>query len=125
MSRAEECRRYARQCLEIAPTFQDEEARATLLGFAEAWLRLAHVALDRQIAAYDAIKADVEPKSLGKWDVVYDRQLIGTYDSFDAAAKEAVRIATAGAYLQSHVVKPKRSATTRAATAAVWSRRYL
>jgi len=85
-------------------------------------LRLAHLALaNRQIAklavlkdeiaAYDAIKADLEPKSLGKWDVVYDRQLIGTYDSFDAAAKDAVRIATAGAYLLSHVVKPKRSAT--------------
>jgi hypothetical protein len=50
-SRAEEYRRYARQCLEIAPTFQDEEARATLLGFAQTWLRLAHLALaNRQIA---------------------------------------------------------------------------
>jgi hypothetical protein len=48
-SSAEEYRRYARQCLEIAPTFQDEEARATLLGFAQA--RLAHLALaNRQIA---------------------------------------------------------------------------
>ena len=50
-SRAEECCRYARQCLEIAPTFQDEEARATLLDQAQAWLRLAHLALaNRQIA---------------------------------------------------------------------------
>jgi N-acyl-D-aspartate/D-glutamate deacylase len=49
--RAEEYRRYARQCLEIAPTFQDEEARATLLGFAQTWLRLAHLAFaNRQIA---------------------------------------------------------------------------
>jgi hypothetical protein len=30
-------RRYARQCLEIAPTFQDKEARAILLGLAQAW----------------------------------------------------------------------------------------
>jgi hypothetical protein len=36
-----------------------------------------------------------EPKSLGKWVVVYDRQLIGTYDSFDAAAEDAVRITAA------------------------------
>ena len=37
--------------MEIAPTLQDEEARATLLGFAQAWLRLAHLALaNRQIA---------------------------------------------------------------------------
>ena len=51
MSRAEEYRRCARQCLEIAPTFQDEESRATLLGFARAWLRLAYLAqANRQIA---------------------------------------------------------------------------
>jgi hypothetical protein len=50
-SRAEEYQRYARQCVEIAPTFQDKEARATLLGFAQVWLRLAHLAqANRQIA---------------------------------------------------------------------------
>jgi hypothetical protein len=50
-SRAEEYRRYARQCLEIAPAFRNEEARATLLGLAQAWLRLTHLALaNRQIA---------------------------------------------------------------------------
>ena len=51
MGRAEEYRRYARQCLEIAPTFQDEEARATLLDLARAWLRLVHLAqANRHIA---------------------------------------------------------------------------
>jgi hypothetical protein len=50
-SSAEEYWRYARQCLEIAPSFQDKEARATLLGFAQAWSRLAHLALaNRHIA---------------------------------------------------------------------------
>jgi hypothetical protein len=50
-SRAEVYQRYARECVEIAPTFQDEEARATLLGQAQAWLRLAHLAqANRQIA---------------------------------------------------------------------------
>jgi hypothetical protein len=47
-SSAEEYWRYARQCLEIAPSFQDKEARATLLGFAQAWSRLAHLALANQ-----------------------------------------------------------------------------
>ena len=48
-SRAEEYRRYARQCLEIAP--QDEKARVILLGHAQAWLRLAHLAqVNRHIA---------------------------------------------------------------------------
>jgi hypothetical protein len=51
MGRVEEYRRYTRQCLEIAPTFQDEEARATLLDLARAWLRLAHLAqANRHIA---------------------------------------------------------------------------
>jgi hypothetical protein len=37
--------------LEIAPTFQDEEARATLLSIAQGWLRLAHLAqANRHIA---------------------------------------------------------------------------
>jgi hypothetical protein len=50
-SSAEEYRRYARQCLEIAPNFQDEKARATLLSVARAWLRLAYLAqANRQIA---------------------------------------------------------------------------
>ena len=50
-SRAEEYWRYARQCLEIAPTFQDKEARATVLGFARAWLRLTYLAqANRHIA---------------------------------------------------------------------------
>ena len=50
-SRAEEYQRYARQCVEIAPTFQEEERRATLLGQAQVWLRLAHLAqANRHIA---------------------------------------------------------------------------
>jgi hypothetical protein len=40
-SSAEEYRHYARQCLELAPTFQDKEARMSLLGSAQAWSRLA------------------------------------------------------------------------------------
>jgi hypothetical protein len=38
--------------LKLAPTFQDKEARVSLLGSAQAWSRLAHLALaNRQIAA--------------------------------------------------------------------------
>jgi hypothetical protein len=50
-SRAEEYQRYGRQCVKIAPTFQDEEKRAILLGQAQAWLQLAHLAqANRHIA---------------------------------------------------------------------------
>ena len=50
-SSSEKYWRYARQCLEIATTFQDKEARATLLGFAQAWSRLAHLALANRYIA--------------------------------------------------------------------------
>jgi uncharacterized membrane protein len=37
--------------LEVAPAFQDEEARVSLLGIARAWLRLAYLAqANREIA---------------------------------------------------------------------------
>jgi hypothetical protein len=82
--RAEEYRRYARQCLEIAPTFQDEEARATLLGLAQTWLRLAHLRVaNRHIAELKSPhqptankkKAPAARPGLG-WDLM-DRTITG------------------------------------------------
>jgi hypothetical protein len=40
MSSTEECRKYARQCVELAQT-ANASHRALLLGMAETWLRLA------------------------------------------------------------------------------------
>ena len=40
-SRAEEYRRRAQQCLEMARAFGDRDARITLAHMAQAWLRLA------------------------------------------------------------------------------------
>jgi len=36
---------------------------------------------------------------MGKWVLVRDRQLVGVYDSFDAAAEEAVKRFGGGPYL--------------------------
>jgi hypothetical protein len=41
MTRAEEYRRLAQQCLETARTISNEEGRATLLQMAQIWQRLA------------------------------------------------------------------------------------
>ena len=41
MSRTDEYRRRAQQCLEMAGTFSDRQARATLSHMAQVWLRLA------------------------------------------------------------------------------------
>lgn len=55
--------------------------------------------LKDDIAAYEAMRADLEAKSLGKWVLMFDRELVGTFDSFDAAANEAVRKFGRGPYL--------------------------
>ena len=47
-SRAYEYRRRAQQCSELAHTFEDRGARATLSYMAEAWLRLADIAASEQ-----------------------------------------------------------------------------
>jgi hypothetical protein len=58
-SRADEYRRRAEQCLEMARTFGDHNARATLSHMAEVWLRLAdNLAADGMFAP---LKGDVRP----------------------------------------------------------------
>jgi hypothetical protein len=41
VSRADEYRRRAQQCLEMAATFRDRDARVALSHMAQVWLRLA------------------------------------------------------------------------------------
>ena len=41
MGRLDDYRRYAKECLDMANTVQDEKTRATLLQMAQVWLRLA------------------------------------------------------------------------------------
>ncbi len=55
--------------------------------------------LKDDIIAYEAIRPDLELKYSGNWVVVYDRQLVGTFPSFEAAAVEAVRRFGRGPYL--------------------------
>lgn len=55
--------------------------------------------LSDDIAAYEAMRADLESESLGKWVLIHKRQLEGTFDSFDAAAKDAVHRFGRGPYL--------------------------
>ena len=47
--RADEYRRRAQQCLEMAGTFRDREARIVLSHMAEVWLRLAERNVPKQI----------------------------------------------------------------------------
>lgn len=62
--------------------------------------------LDREIAAYDAKRAELEARYLGKWVVFHGGAMIGAFDDFDTAAREAVSRFGAGPYLLRQVGAP-------------------
>ena len=62
--------------------------------------------LETEITAYDSMRQRLEIEHMGKWVLVHDRELIGVYDSFDAAAGDAVKRFGAGPYLIRQVGAP-------------------
>jgi hypothetical protein len=62
--------------------------------------------LKHEIAAYEAIRADLEANSLGQWALVRDQKLVGIFVSFDEAAKQAVHQFGRGPYLIRQVGAP-------------------
>jgi hypothetical protein len=62
--------------------------------------------IEAEIAEYDKQKADLEKKHMGKWVLFHDLQLIGVFESFEAAAKEAVAKFGRGPYLIRQVGAP-------------------
>jgi hypothetical protein len=55
--------------------------------------------LTDEIRAYEAARSDLESKYLGRWVLMHDQQLIGTFPCFEAAADNAVRRFGRGPYL--------------------------
>jgi hypothetical protein len=55
--------------------------------------------LDKEIAAYNLMKPELNQSSSGKWVVFYDCALQGTYEDFDSAAADAIRRFGRGPYL--------------------------
>jgi hypothetical protein len=62
--------------------------------------------LDTELAAYDKMRDQLEAHSMGKWVVVRDGQLVGTFDAFDEAATVAVGKFGRGPYLIRQVGAP-------------------
>ena len=48
-------------------------------------------ALSDEIAAYERMKNGLETDHFGRWALVHREELIGTYESFESAADDAVR----------------------------------
>lgn len=55
--------------------------------------------LKDNMAAYDEARGDLEMEHLGEWSVFYDRKLVGTYQTSEEAAENAVRRFGRGPYL--------------------------
>lgn len=62
--------------------------------------------LDSQISAYEEMRDTLETDHFGQWVVFHDGTLIGTYESFQDAAEEAVRCFGRGPYLIRQVGAP-------------------
>ena len=62
--------------------------------------------LSDQISAYEEMRGCLETDHFGKWVVVYDEDLAGIYESFEAAAEDAVKRFGRGPYLIRQVGAP-------------------
>ncbi len=67
---------------------------------------MRNMALEKEIQAFEAQKAELEKWYLGKYVVFHGSELVGAYDSVDAAAAEAVRRFGRGPYLIRQVGAP-------------------
>lgn len=63
--------------------------------------------LEKDLAAFTKMKAELETHHLGKWVVFHDGALIDSFDTFDSAASEAVRRFGGGPYLIRQVGAPE------------------
>ena len=57
------------------------------------------VPLERDLAAFEAVRSELEARAMGKWVLFQDAALIGVFDSMEAAAERAVADFGAGPYL--------------------------
>jgi hypothetical protein len=59
-----------------------------------------------EIRAFEAMRAQLEAEHLGQWVLIYRRELIGSYVSFETAAEVAVERFGSGPFLIRQVGAP-------------------
>ncbi len=64
--------------------------------------------LEKEIAAFESKKGELEKHHLGKFVIFHSGVLEGVYDTFDAAAKEAIKKFGKGPFLIRQVGKDPR-----------------
>ncbi len=65
--------------------------------------------LDRELEAFETMRAELETHHLRKWVVIRDAELVGAFDTLNTAATEAVRRFGRGPYLIRQVGAPPAS----------------
>jgi hypothetical protein len=63
-------------------------------------------AITDDITAYDQMRHNLELESMGKWVVFHDRAFVGTYESMEDAAEDAVKHFGRGPYLIRQIGAP-------------------
>jgi hypothetical protein len=64
------------------------------------------MALDTEIAAFESRREELEKYHSGKYVVFYGDEMVGAFDTFDAAAREAISRFGRGPYLIRQVGAP-------------------
>jgi hypothetical protein len=67
------------------------------------------MSLETEIRSYEEMQGELERLYLGKYVVFYGTKLIGTFDNFELAAREAVRLFGQGPFLIREVGAPPMS----------------
>lgn len=62
--------------------------------------------LSKEMAAYDRMRDELEMDYFGKWVIVHDEELVGTYDESEDAAYDALQKFGRGPYLIKQVGEP-------------------
>jgi hypothetical protein len=62
--------------------------------------------IEDDIAAYDAMRNELEARHMGKWALLYERKLVSVFDLFEEAAESAVEQFGRGPYLIRQVGAP-------------------
>lgn len=65
--------------------------------------------IQEEIAAYESLRPNLETDHMGMWVLIRNRELVSLFDSFDAAAEEAIKKFGRGPYLIRQIGAPPMS----------------
>ena len=63
------------------------------------------MSIHEEIAAFESMKDQLIAHHFGKYVIFKNQQLIGCFDTFDAAAREAIKLFGTGPYLIRQVIE--------------------